>query len=177
MSNVANVKDVFVGIDVSKDRLDAHCLPQRQAQAFDNNPAGVKALAQWLLTQSPRLVVLEATGGLERLIVAQLAVAEIPVVVINPRQVRQYAGALGKLAKTDRIDAEVLARFAQDVRPPIRTLPSEQQRELAELIARRSQLVQLRVSESNRLQQAAGAQVRNSLKRSVEFLDKQLRKL
>lgn len=177
MSTTANVKDVFVGIDVAKDRLDACRLPDRQTQTFDNDPTGVKALVAWLAQSPPTLLVLEATGGLERLVVAELAIAQVPLVVVNPRQTRQFAGALGKLAKTDRIDAEVLARFAQDVRPEIRPLPSEQQRELAELIARRTQLVHLAVIERNRLQQAVGPKVRRSVEKTLRFLEKQLLEL
>jgi transposase len=122
----------------------------------------------------PTLVVLEATGGLECVIVAELATAGVPLVVVNPRQVRQFAGALGRLAKTDKIDAQVLARFAQDVRPAVRPLPSENERELAELVARRRQLIELRTAESNRLKQTGSVKVRRNIEHTLKFLDKQL---
>jgi transposase len=164
----------FVGIDVSKDRLDVCHLPDRHWDAFDNGRSGVETLSTRLRKNPPALIVVEATGGLERLVVAELAIAGLPVVVVNPRHVRQYAGALGKLAKTDRIDAEVLARFGQDVRPPVRPLPSDNERELAELVARRRQLVEFRAAESNRLKQADSIKVKRNIEHTIKFLDKQL---
>jgi transposase len=173
MSSTAT-NNVFVGIDVSKRRLDVCRLPERHSRAFDNDRLGIQSLVAWLAEAPPTLIVLEATGGLERLLVAELATAGLPVVVVNPRHVRQFAGALGKLAKTDRIDAEILARFAEAVRPQIRPLPDEKQRELAELIARRRQLVEFQTAESNRLQQAATLKVKRSIEKSLKFAEKQL---
>jgi transposase len=173
MSTTA-ANNLFVGIDVSKLRLDVCRLPDRQSLAFDNDRLGIQSLVAWLAEAPPTLIVLEATGGLERLLVAELATAGLPVVVVNPRHVRQFAGALGKLAKTDRIDAEILARFAEAVRPQIRPLPDEKQRELADLIARRRQLVELHTAESNRLHQAATTKVKRSIERTLKFVDKQL---
>jgi hypothetical protein len=158
----ANMNQVFVGIDVSKDCLDVCRLPDGAVDQFVNDRTGIKALLGWLLQAPPALVVLEATGGLERHVVAELAVSGVPVVVVNPRQVRQFAGALGKLAKTDRIDAAVLARFAQDVRPEIRPLKSEKGQELAALVARRRQLIDLRSGESNRLSRASSNAILNT---------------
>jgi transposase len=120
-------------------------------------------------------IVLEATGGYERLVVTALMVAGLPVVVVNPRQVRDFAKALGKLAKTDRIDAEVLARFAVAVRPALRPLPDESEQKLRETLARRSQLMGMRTMELNRLQQAHASQVRRDVQAVVSFLDKRLR--
>ena len=170
-----HVNNVFVGIDVSKGRLDASRLPSRELREFANDRSGVKMLLSWLAEAPPALVVLEATGGLERVVVAELAAAGLPVVVVNPRQVRQLAGALGKLAKTDQIDAEVLARFAQDVRPTVRSLPSEKERAFAELVARRRQLINLRTAETNRLKQAASLHVKRNIEHTLKFLDKQLK--
>lgn len=166
---------VFVGIDVSKDHLDVCRLPGNQVTQFSYDLAGVAALKSWLGEQPPALIVLEATGGLETNVVAELAAEGLPVVVVNPRQVRDYARALGRLAKTDAIDAVVLARFAQDVRPQIRTLPSEEERNLGELIARRRQLVDLRTAESNRLKQARSRSVWKDVKGMLETLDKKIR--
>jgi transposase len=174
MSTTANVMEVFVGIDVSKKQLDGFRLPDRQSRSFDNDAAGVQLLLAWLAESPPTQVVLEATGGFERLVVAELANAAVPLAVVNPRQARQFAGALGKLAKTDRIDAEVLAKFAQAVRPQMRPIPGEKQRELAELVNRRRQLVRLHVAESNRLQQAVAPKVTRNIEKTLAFLDKQI---
>jgi transposase len=166
---------VFVGIDVSKDRLDICRLPGNEAAQFAYDAAGLAALESWLAEQPPTLIVLEATGGLETNVVAELAASGLPVVVVNPRQVRDYARALGRLAKTDTIDAAVLARFAQDVRPPVRPLPSEEERNLGELIARRRQLVDLRTAETNRLKQVRSRTVWKDVKGMLETLDKRIR--
>jgi transposase len=174
MSTTANVTEVFVGIDVSKKRLDVCRLPDRQSRSFNNDAAGVQSLLTWLAEVPPKQVVLEATGGYERLVVAELANAAVPLAIVNPRQARQFAGALGKLAKTDRIDAEVLAKFAQAVRPEIRPIPGEKQRELAELVNRRRQLVRLHVAESNRLQQAVATTVIRNVEKTIEFLNTQI---
>jgi transposase len=177
MSTLSNVKNVFVGIDVSKGRLDVCRLPNADRCAFDNDRDGIQSLLAWLAAMPPDLVVLEATGGFERVVVAELAAAGVPVVVVNPRQVRQFAGAVGRLAKTDEIDAEILARFGQDVRPEIRAIPGEKERDLAELVARRRQVVELRVAESNRLKQVLSLKVQRNIEHTLEFLDKQLLKL
>lgn len=170
----SNSTNVYVGIDVSKSQLDACRVPSGDVLAFSRDESGIQALLTWLAAMPPTLVVLEASGGLERVVIAELAAAGVPVAVVNPRQVRQFAGALGRLAKTDQIDAHVLARFAQDVRPIVRPLPSENERELAELVARRRQLIELRTAESNRLQQTASLKVRRNIEHTLKFLDKQL---
>lgn len=177
MATSPNVKGVFVGIDVSKDRLDVCRLPSGERQAFVHDRSGIQTLLAWLTEAPPALVVLEATGGYERDVVSELAAASVPVVAVNPRQVRQFAGALGILAKTDCIDAAVLARFAQDVRPEVRHIPQEKERELSEVVARRRQLVELRTAELNRLKQAASLKVKRSIEHSLKFVDKQLKDL
>jgi transposase len=168
---------VFVGIDVSKERLDVCRLPECQNAQFDYDEAGLAALKAWLAQTPAQLIVLEATGGVESAVVAELASAGWPLVVVNPRQVRDFARALGKLAKTDSIDAQVLARFAQDVRPEIRPLPDKDQRLLIELVARRRQLVQMHTAESNRLKQARGPKVLNNIKHLLKTLEKHLRQV
>lgn len=172
--SAAGNQNVFVGIDVSKAQLDVFRLPGGEVGVFTNDREGIDELVAWLKQAAPTLIVLEATGGLERLAVAELAAAQLPVVVVNPRQVRQFAGALGRLAKTDKIDAFVLARFAQDVRPAVRPLPAENERELAELLARRRQLVGLRTAETNRLEQATSLKVKRNIEHTLKFLNKQL---
>src|SRR4051794_28557501 len=142
----------FVGIDVSKAHLDSAIRPgTKQAARDPNDPAGIAALVSRLKPLAPALVVVEATGGLELPLVAALQVAKIPVAAINPRQARDFAKASGRLAKTDRIDAEVLAHFAQAIRPEARPLPSAEVRALDALLSRRQQLLEMRVMESNRL--------------------------
>jgi transposase len=170
-------QNVWIGIDVCKARLDVHRLPDGAAAAFDYDEAGLKRLLVWLTELPPTLVVLEATGGIETLVVAELAARGLPVVVINPRQVRDFARALGRLAKTDEIDAAVLARFAQDVRPPLRTLPSEEERYLADLIARRRQLVEMQTAETNRLKQTRSGKIAKNIRTSLEFIGKHLERI
>jgi transposase len=166
----------FVGIDVAKDRLDV-CARPGAAFAVANDPAGLADLVARLAPLRPALAVLEATGGFEHAAAAALAAAGIPVAVVNPRQARDFARATGRLAKTDRIDAEGLALFAERVRPQPRALPGEQAREFEALLQRRRQLVEMRVAEQNRLGPAAAAKVRASLQAHVDWLSKQLGKV
>jgi transposase len=165
-----------VGIDVSKGRLDVACLPAAATPmpTASNDAAGHATLTAWLKEVSPRLIVLEATGGYQRELVAALAVASLPVVVVNPRQVRDFARAVGVLAKTDAIDAAVLARFAQQVDPPIRPLPDEESITLSDLLARRRQLVELRTAEGNRLKQARAPRIKASIKAVLSTIEKQI---
>ena len=162
----------YVGIDVSKATLDTS-LPGESA-CFANDEQGIVALIQSLLARSPKQVVLEATGGLERALVAALLAARLPVVVVNPRQVRDFAKASGRLAKTDRIDARVLAHFAQAIQPTQRALPDEAAQAFADLLARRRQLVGMLVMEKVRLKQARDKVVRQDVKTHVEWLEKRL---
>jgi transposase len=140
----------FVGIDVSKHRLDIHSRPSGERFAADHDDEGVAALVGRLAALAPALVVLEATGGLEVRLAAALAAAGLPVAVVNPRRVRAFARATGRLAKTDRLDAEAIARFAEAVRPPVRPLPDEATRRLGALVARRRQLLEMLTAERNR---------------------------
>ena len=150
--------DRYVGIDVSKETLDLQVL-DGPSQQFPNTTEGHHALMALLKPWSVKRLVLEATGGYERLLVAALLAADLPVVVVNPRQVRDFAKALGLLAKTDAIDAGVLARFAHVVQPPQRPLPDGHVLKLRELLARRGQLIEMRTMEANRLHQACGRRV------------------
>lgn len=166
--------EVFVGIDISKAALDVGVLAPEQAWTAPNDEAGCRSLAERLRTLSPTLIVLEATGGFETLAVATLAAAGLPVVVVNPRQVRDFAKATGSLAKTDRLDARVLALFAQRVRPAVRPLKDAQSRELDALFTRRRQIVEMLTMERNRLGLAA-APVRRDLKAHIVWLVKRLK--
>jgi transposase len=167
----------FVGIDVSKDHLDLAIRPGGPATRHSYDPAGLAALVARLTADRPALVVVEATGSLEAPLVAALVAASLPVAVVNPRQVRDFARAIGRLAKTDAIDAGVLARFAEAVRPEARPVPEEEARELAALLSRRRQVIEIRVAERNRLHTAATAAVRADLEAHIAYLDGQVERL
>src|SRR4051794_32755777 len=147
-----DTRPTFVGIDVSRAHLDSAIRPGTKAVARDpNDPAGIAALVSRLRPLAPALVVAEATGGLELPLVAALQVAKVPVAAINPRQARDFAKASGRLARTDRIDAEALAHFAEAIRPEARPMPSAEVQALDALLSRRQQLLGMRLMESNRL--------------------------
>jgi transposase len=165
-----NTNPIFVGIDISKAHLDTALRPGCQVDRHTNDPAGIAALVARLQPLHPTLVVVEATGGLELPLVAALQVAQVPVVAINPRQVRDFAKATGQRAKTDRIDAAVLAHFAEAVRPPVRPLPSAQVQALDALLSRRPQLLEMQVRESNRLSTCPDPTVRAGLERHLAWL-------
>jgi transposase len=141
----------FVGIDVAKAHLDMALRPTGERWTVTNDDAGIAALVTRLQQLAPQLIVLEATGGYQRAVVAALAAAGLPVVVVNPRQARDFAKATGQLAKTDVLDARALAHFAEAVRPASRPLPDAQTEELRALLARRRQLIAMRTTEQNRL--------------------------
>jgi len=166
--------ELFVGIDVSKARLDVAVLPGEKTWSTTNDDDGISDLVAKLKDLAPSLVLLEATGGLERRVLARLVGAGLPAMAINPRNVRDFARSLGKLAKTDRIDAIVLARFAQAVRPPLRTVADEQTQELQAQLTRRRQLVEMIVAEKNRLAATDPNKLRKLIKAHIEYLQKQL---
>jgi transposase len=168
---------VFVGIDVAKAQLDVHVLPAGLAFACPNDPAGLADLVARLQPLGPALIVLEATGGLEYAAAAALAAAGLAVAVVNPRQARAFAQALGRLAKTDPLDARDLALFAERVRPQPRPLPDATAREFEALLQRRRQLLEMRAAEENRLGTAPSARVRSSLRAHVDWLTRQLGKV
>lgn len=149
MSN-SNAAQVHVGVDVSSQTLDVAILPSGQAFQENNSAKGVERLARRLKKLQPTLVVLEATGGYQRDLAFALALAEVPVAVVNPRQARDFAGAIGVRAKNDRLDAAVLARFARDLRPEPTAVPTAEERQLQDLLARRRQLITMRTAEKNR---------------------------
>lgn len=161
---------LFIGIDVSKNSLDVHVLPSGYAFSVSNQQEGFEKLLEVLRVNAPKCIVLEATGGYERLVSAYLFDAGLPIAVINPRQIRNFARGLGLLAKTDAIDALVLARYAQMVNPEIRPLPAREQRLLADLLARRRQLVAMRVAETNRSHQACEDAIEVSIETMLEMI-------
>lgn len=166
----------FVGIDVSKAALDAAVRPRGERHQWRNDADGIAALVKRIRRLRPTLVVCESTGGWERLLVTSLLSARLPVVVINPRQVRDFAKATGQLAKTDRLDAEIIARFAEAVRPAPRPLPDADVQALDELVSRRQQLIEMRTAESNRRRLASG-RVRGQLDEHLVWLDRRIHDL
>jgi len=164
---------VFVGIDVSKAELEVAVRPSGERWTACNDGPGISRLVERLKGQALALVVLEATGGFEVAAAAALAAAGVPVVVANPRQVRDFAKAIGQLAKTDRIDAETLALFAERVRPEVRPLADEAARELGALVTRRRQLIEMLTAEKNRLG-FAPAGVGKGIRKHIRWLERQL---
>jgi transposase len=164
---------VFVGIDVSKARLDVAIRPTGEKDSVANDKVGIKALVKRLAEIQPTLIVMEATGSMERQLSAALGGAGLPVVVVNPRQVRDFAKATGQLAKTDTTDALVLARFAEAVRPAVRPLPDEVTLELRALTSRRRQITEMIVAERNRIANASRA-VRKRIDAHIRWLEAEL---
>jgi len=163
----------FVGIDVSKHQLDIAVRPSGETWTVAHHEAGLSALVARLRELAPTLIVLEATGGLEVPLAGALATAALPVAVVNPRQVRDFARSTGTLAKTDRLDAQILAQFADAVRPEPRPLPDAQAQELTALLQRRRQLVEMLTAEKNRLQ-IAPRRIRPQLQAHIEWLQQQV---
>jgi len=167
---------VDVGIDVSKATLDVAIEPTRERWQVANDEAGIQQLVQRLQQVQLHRIVLEATGGYELPALAALACVGLPAVAVNPRQVREFAKATGRLAKTDALDAQVLAQFAAAINPALRALPDAATRELAGLLARRRQLIDMRTAESNRLSMAVD-QVRPEIREHMRWLDKRIHQL
>lgn len=166
-------EEYFVGIDVSKASLDTAVWEQEEVWQHSNDVEGIASLLKKLKSLSPSLIVVEATGGLEADVVAELAVAGLPVVVINPTRIRAFARSTGELAKTDKIDAGIIARFAQAVRPEVRELPNEEASRLAAVVNRRRQIIAMLVAEKNRLN-TAPRQVQDRIKKHIEWLEEEL---
>ena len=164
----------FIGIDVAKATLDVAVRPTGETWRLANEPSAVAALLPRLVARHPTLVVLEATGGFEHVIVAAVAAAGLPVVVANPRQVRDFGRAVGQLAKTDRIDAALLALFAERVRPEPRPLPDAAAQALEAVLTRRRQLLEMLTAERNRLGFARAPQIRRGIQQHIRWLERQL---
>ena len=170
-----NTEQLFVGIDIAKDRLDLDTCPHAEPWHTTNDAQGINQVIKHLRERQPALIVLEATGGYERTLAAALASDGLPVAVVNPRQVRDFARATGQLAKTDAIDAQVLALFAERIRPEVRPVPDAQQQALAALVVRRRQLLEMLQAEKNRLHLAHKA-VQAEVRSHIRFLEKRLDK-
>jgi transposase len=169
------IEEVFVGIDIAQDQLDVHVLPGNTHVTFTNDAEGITSLITRLQGERPAVIVMEASGGYEIALAAELGAARLPLAIVNPRQVRDFARGIGKLAKTDAIDAYVLARFAQTTRPTAKALATEDEKQLKELVTRRQQLVDSRAAEKNRLHRAHTERVRNSIRAIITALDEQLK--
>ena len=165
--------EVYVGIDVSAKQLDVAIRPAGEARQYANDHAGIASIIEQIAPLGPSGVVLEATGGFETLVASELELAGLPVSLVNPRQVRSFARATGRLAKTDAIDAQVLAQFAEAVKPPVRPLPDEKTREMRALVDRRRQLLEMLTSERNRLRQAS-ERVRPLIQKNIRWLKQQI---
>jgi transposase len=164
----------FVGIDVSKDRLDVHMRPSGQTFVVPRDGKALEQLVSDLRALAPTLIVLEATGGFEITVAAALASAGLPLAVVNPRQIRDFARATGRLAKTDALDAQIIALFAERIRPEPRLLADADSQTLAELVARRRQVVEMLGMETNRLYQARSPRVQSMIKATLKTLKAQL---
>jgi len=169
-------KKVFIGIDVSKDKLDVAVRPTGISMTFSNNEDGMSFLVNFVRSLSPSLIVLEASGGLETASVGALAIESLPVVVINPRQIRDFAKATGKLAKTDAIDACTIARFAELIQPEVRPLKDEEAQKLTAFNTRRRQVVEMITAEKNRLS-SAPIWTQKDIKAHITWLEKCLKKV
>ncbi len=169
-----NIPKVSVGIDISKDHLDVCLMSGDQRLTLNNDAKGLDQLTERLSKEASPLIVMEATGGYDVPIAGALLSKGLPAAIVNPKRVRDFARAMGRLAKTDSIDAYVLARFAQEMKPQIRSFPSEKERFIKELVSRRQQLIDVRTAEKNRLHKAVSPQVKNSIQLIIDTVNQQI---
>jgi transposase len=168
------MENIVVGIDISKDQLDNHVLPSQASFCVARDATGLEELVQHLLVLKPSLVVMEATGGFETIVASTLAAASIPLAVVNPRWIRAYAQALGRLAKTDRIDAAIIAAYGRDAKIEAQEVPDEAAQALGELVARRRQIVETMGVERNRRRSLTRSKLIKGLDRILAALQKEL---
>lgn len=173
---MANDKEHFVGIDVSKDRLDGAVLGEKRTRQMANTKKGIREVVRWMRQLQPSLIVVEATGGYEEALVLALFEAGLPVALVSPQRVRQYARAKGRLAKTDPLDAHLLAEYGKAMQPRLFVGKSEERKQLSALVGRRNQLTAMLQAEKNRLRAQAGA-IRSSLKKVIACLEAQLQQM
>ena len=166
--------DVFIGIDVSKDRLDVCIRPSGETFTVTRDGEGLERLGERLCALAPVLIVMEATGGYETVAASALAAAHLPLAVVNPRQIRDFARSTGKLAKTDRLDAAAIAHFAEAIRPPAQPVTDDEAQALGELVARRRQVIEMIVAEKNRRRLAGQPRVLKAIDRHVDLLQAEL---
>ena len=173
---MTNVKEHFVGIDVAKDWFDVAVLGEKRTQQFASTKQGIAKLVRWLCQLQPTLIVVEATGGYEESLVLALLEADLPVARVSPQRVRQYARAKGRLAKTDRIDAQILAEYGQKIQPRLFVGKSEERKQLSALVGRRNQLKAMLQAEKNRLRTQSRATC-SSLEQVIACLETQLHQM
>lgn len=166
-----------VGIDVAKHHLDLHLLPEGTTARYTNNAQGIHLCRLFLAQAQPERIVLEATGGYETALVVELQAGGLPVVVINPRRIRDYAKSTGQRAKTDQLDARIIAEFARSLQPDVRELPDAQTRQLKALLARRDQLLDMQVAERNRLEHAVDPLITRTIRQILRVIEKQIAKI
>jgi len=169
-------KAEYVGIDVSKKNLDVACWTNQEYRQFGNDPKGIIDLIEWIKSFPSVLVVLEATGGLELPLVAELAYAKLSVAIVNPKRIRDFARSIGQLAKTDKLDARVIAHFGAATHPEARKLPTEEEEKLTALITRRRQIIEMLTAERNRLHSARFA-MQERIETHITWLEKELHDL
>ena len=177
MDATAQDANAYVGIDVSKDQLDVHIHPAGESFSVSHDTAGLEELIERLKPVAARIIAVEATGGFETIVLTSLAAVGLPVVLVNPLQVRKFAEALGKRTKTDTIDALVIARFTEATKPEIRPLPSAETLALADLMARRRQIVQMITAERQRAMRITNANLQRSIARVLNTLTHELASL
>ena len=168
------MEQIFVGIDVAKDRLDVHVRPSGTIFDVPRDGEGIANLVDRLRALGPALIVMEATGGFEAVVASALAGAQLPLSVVNPRQIRDFARAAGRLAKTDTLDAEIIALYAERMRPEVRPLPDASARQLSELVARRRQIIEMMTMERNRRRALTSKRLLKSVDRLLVALQKEL---
>lgn len=171
-----NDKEHFVGIDVAKDWFDVAVLGEKRTRQFANTKKGIRELVRWMSQLQPRLIVVEATGGYEEALVLALFEASLPVALVSPQRVRQYARAKGRLAKTDQLDAHLLAEYGQKIQPRLFVGKGEERKQLSALVGRRNQLNAMLQAEKNRLRTQSGA-IRSSLEKVIVCLETQLHQM
>ena len=167
----------FIGIDVAKDRLDVHLRPSGESFTVARDGEALAGLVERLQALAPALVVMEATGGYETVVASALGAAHLPLAVVNPRQIHDFARATGKLAKTDRLDAAAIAHFAEAIRPPARPIADAEAQALGELVARRRQVIEMIVAEGNRRRRASQRRVIRAIERHLALLQSELSEL
>jgi len=168
------MESIIVGVDISKDQLDVFVLPSKASFSVPRDSAGLDSLVAQLSSLQPKLVVMEATGGLETVVAAALAAAKLPLAVVNPRRIRAYAQALGRLAKTDRLDAETIALFGEAAKVEAQAVPDEAAQTLGEFVARRRQIVEMMSSERNRKRTLTRSRLVRGADRIIAALQKEL---
>jgi transposase len=166
----------FIGIDVSKTTLDVFVRPIKNTFSISNNRQGIKKLVKEIKKITPQLIIAEATGGMEKPMVKELQLKNMPIVVVNPRQVRDFAKAIGRLAKTDKLDSSVLAHFGEAIKPEVRSMKDEVVEYLNELLVRRTQLIQMMSCEKNRSYSALG-HIKKQIQKTINFLEKELKQI